>query len=71
MLPAIRPGDANRAAAAEVLQPGETWRATLSAPGALVDGSWVRVVFGTFGAVDDAPDEFERVVWFTDHAHRL
>ena len=54
-----------------ILRPGATWRTTLSAPGSLVNGSWVRVVFGTFRGRGDAPDEFARVVWFTDRAHRL
>jgi hypothetical protein len=54
-----------------VLRPGGTWSGTLSAPGSLPDGSWVRVVFGTFRGLGDAPTEFQRVVWFTDHAYRL
>ena len=71
VLPPVRPATTIEPPPPRFLQPGETWRATLSAPGALVDGSWARVVFGTFVAVGDAPDEFKRVVWFTDHAHRL
>ena len=55
----------------ELLRPGATWRTTLSAPGSLADGSWVRVVFGTFLGVEGTPKEFARVVWFTDLAHRL
>ena len=43
----------------------------MSAPGSLVDGSFVRVVFGTFVGEKDAPDEFKRVVWFTDNAYHL
>jgi hypothetical protein len=32
----------------------------------------VRVVFGTLVAVGRPPDELgERVLWITDHAHRL
>lgn len=53
------------------LRPGATWRGTLSAPGSLADGSWVRVVFGTFRGRGDVPREFERVVWFTDRTYRL
>ena len=71
VLPPIRRATTIEPPPPRFLQPGETWRATLSAPGALVDGSWVRVVFGTFVAVGDAPDEFKQVVWFTDHAYRL
>jgi hypothetical protein len=56
----------------EVLGPGETWRATISAPGALADKSWVRVVFGPFSALDDPPEGMEPVVsWITDRSHRL
>jgi hypothetical protein len=56
----------------EVLGPGETWRATISAPGALADDSWVRVVFGPFSALDDPPEGMEPVVsWITDRSHRL
>ena len=45
-------------------------------PGALVAGSWARVVFGTLLAVGappgDTDDELEeRVAWITDHSYRL
>jgi hypothetical protein len=71
VLPPIRKATRIEPPPPSVLRPGATWRATLSAPGSLADGSWVRVVFGTFRGQGDAPDEFARVVWFTDHAHRL
>jgi hypothetical protein len=70
-LPAVRRATTIEPPPPKFLQPGETWQAVMSAPGALVDGSWARVVFGTFVAVGDAPDEFKRVVWFTDHTHPL
>ena len=70
-LPAIRGARAIVPRPPEVLRPGAGWRGTLSAPGSLPDGSYVRVVFGTFLGGDDAPAEFQRVVWFTDHAHQL
>jgi hypothetical protein len=55
-----------------VLRPGATWRATLSAPGSLVDGSWVRISFGPFDAVGTAPEGMQpRVGWITDKAYRL
>ena len=71
VLPAIRRAVELDPAPPTFLQPGQTWRTTMSAPGSLVDGSWVRVVFGTFVGEKDAPDEFKRVVWFTDHAYHL
>jgi hypothetical protein len=56
----------------EVLEPNQTWRATLSAPGSLADGSYVRVVFGPFRADGEPPAEMEsEVVWITDRAHKL
>ena len=70
-LPAIRPATTIVPEPPATLQPGATWRGTLSAPGSLADGSFVRVVFGTFLGEQDAPEEFTRVVWFTDHAHML
>ena len=71
VLPTIRSARTIEPAPPTFLQPGQTWRTTMSAPGSLVDGSWARVVFGTFVGERDAPDEFKRVVWFTDHAHHL
>ena len=70
-LPAVRPATTIVPKPPVILQPSATWRATLSAPGSLPDGSFVRVVFGTFLGEEDAPEEFTRVVWFTDHAHKL
>lgn len=55
-----------------ILEPRDSWEGTISAPGALVAGSWVRVVFGTLLAVGKPPDELaEQIVWITDHAYRL
>jgi hypothetical protein len=70
-LPAIRKATRIEPAPPRVLRAGATWRATLSAPGSLPDGSWLRVVFGTFLGRDDPPEEFRRVVWFTDRSQRL
>jgi hypothetical protein len=56
----------------EVLEPNQTWRATLSAPGSLADGSYVRVSFGPFQAEGEPPEGIEPVVvWITDRAYRL
>jgi hypothetical protein len=70
-LPAVREATRIEPSPPPVLQPGTTWRATLTAPGSLADGSWVRVVFGTFLGRGDPPEEFSRVVWFTDRAVQL
>lgn len=71
-LPAIRPATSYRPALPLVLRPGKTWRGTISAPGALAGGLWVRLAFGTFTSVGAPPLGAQpQVVWFTDHAHRL
>lgn len=70
-LPAVRGATTIVPEPPATLQPSATWRGTLSARGSLPDGSFVRVVFGTFLGEDDAPEEFSRVVWFTDRSHRL
>lgn len=55
-----------------ILEPGDSWEGAMSASGALVAGSWARVVFGTLVAVGKPPEELaETVVWITDHAYRL
>ena len=56
----------------DVLAPGTRWESTLAAPGALADGSYVRVVFGTLVAVGTPPGEMQpTVIWITDRAYRL
>jgi hypothetical protein len=71
-LPEPRPATRFEPELPPILEPGESWQGTISASGALVAGSWVRVVFGTLVAVGRPPDELgERVVWITDHAYRL
>ena len=70
-LPAVRRARRIEPAPPQVLRAGGRWRGTMSAPGSLGDGSWLHVVFGTLRGLRDAPEEFARVVWFTDHAYRL
>lgn len=54
------------------LRPGDDWRGTISAPGSLASGRWVRVVFGPLLAVGDPPDDMpSQFVWITDHAYHL
>lgn len=71
-LPAVRAATRYEPAPPRILDPGATWEGEISANGALVAGSWVRLVFGTIIAAGKPPDELdETVVWITDHAHRL
>ena len=52
--------------------PTRRWKGTISAPGSLAAGNWVRIVFGTLVAVGNPPEELgENVVWITDRAYRL
>jgi hypothetical protein len=56
----------------EVLRPGQTWRATISAPGSLVDSAYVRVSFGPLVADGKPPKDMQStVVWITDESYRL
>jgi hypothetical protein len=72
LLPPLRRARSIKPPPPHVLQPGATWRATLSAPGSLADGSWVRVAFGPFDAVGmPFEGKARRVDWITDKAHRL
>ncbi len=71
-LPQVRVADAIRPALPGVLEPGATWRGTLSARGAVPGGFWTRVVFGSFVAMGTPPKGLtERVIWITDHTHKL
>ena len=71
-LPAVRQARTIEPALPKQLRPNETWRARLSAPGSLADGSWVRVSFGPLRAQGDPPPDMEPVVtWITDSAYRV
>ena len=50
-LPATRPAVRYEPSLPKILEPGASWKGTISAPGSLVARSWVRVVFGTLVAV--------------------
>jgi hypothetical protein len=67
-LPAVRPAVRYEPQLPDVLEPGDSWRGTISAPGALVATSYVRVVFG--GLVSVVTPR-ESMAWITDHAHQL
>lgn len=71
-LPAVRPAATYEPGLPQILEPGASWEGTIGAPGALVAGSWVRVVFGALVAVGRTPEGLdERIVWITDGAYRL
>ncbi len=71
-LPAVRPAATYAPRLPALLEPGASWRGTISAPGSLAAGSWVRVVFGSLVSVGNPPEEFgESIVWITDSAHQL
>jgi hypothetical protein len=71
-LPSTRPALVYKPALPQVLEPHTTWSGTISAPGALVAGSWMRVVFGTFDPIGKAPDAFPtHLTWITDRAYQL
>ncbi|GEM_PF-1272073 len=71
-LPAVRSAVRYAPSLPAILEPDASWKGTISAPGALSAGSWVRVVFGTLVSVGNPPEELgENVVWITDSAHRL
>lgn len=71
-LPALRAAARFEPALPPLLAPGARWRGTMSAPGNLVAGLWVRLVFGPFVAVGEPPPGLEDpVVWITDHALQI
>jgi hypothetical protein len=71
-LPAIRAAARYEPSLPEVLESGDSWSGTISARGALVAGSWVRIVFGALFVIGKPPEGVEdAVVWITDHAYRL
>lgn len=71
--PPVRVAQQTTPATPEILAPGATWRGTISAPGRLQSGAYVRVSFGPLEAVDDPPDGIpgNQFSWITDHAYRL
>jgi hypothetical protein len=71
-LPTVRTAETFEPALPGLLAPGGQWRGTMSAPGSLVSGLWIRVVYGPFVAVGDPPKGIaDPVVWITDHTHQL
>jgi hypothetical protein len=67
-LPTIRPATRYAPKLPAILEPGASWTGTISAPGALVANSWVRVVFGGLVSV---VERREAITWITDGAYKL
>jgi hypothetical protein len=54
------------------LAPGASWHGTISAPGSLAAGLFVRLVYGQLVAVGDPPKTMPtQFSWITDHAYEL
>jgi hypothetical protein len=67
-LPLIRPASRYEPQLPAILEPGDSWSGTISAPGALVAKSYVRVVFGRLVSVVDSG---EQLSWITDRTYQL
>jgi hypothetical protein len=67
-LPTVRPATTYDPRLPAILEPGDSWSGTISAPGALVANGWVRVVFGALISVVEPRDV---VPWISDHTYRL
>jgi hypothetical protein len=71
-LPAVRAATSYAPELPSVLEPGASWEGAISARGALVAGSWARVVFGTLVAVGKPPEGLEEMlIWITDNTYKL
>jgi hypothetical protein len=71
-LPGLRAADDYTPALPPRLAPGDSWRGTIAARGALAAGLYVRIVLGPFVAVGDTPDGMQATFsWITDHTYRL
>jgi hypothetical protein len=71
-LPGLRAAHAFDPALPPTLAPESTWRGTITAPGSLAAGLFVRLVFGQLVAVGDPPKNIPtQFSWITDHAYEL
>jgi hypothetical protein len=71
-LPGLRPARRLEPAHPSRLGAGDAWEGTMSAPGALAAGRWLRVVFGPLFAGGEAPEGLpDQLVWITDNTYRL
>jgi hypothetical protein len=67
-LPPVRPATRYEPELPTILEPGDSWSGTISAPGSLVANGWVRLVFGGLISVV-RPNEV--LIWISDHTYRL
>jgi hypothetical protein len=71
-LPGIRDARTVSPAPPPELAPGARWEATISAPGALAAGSWLRVTFGPLITREEPPEDIpQQLLWISDNAHLL
>ncbi len=71
-LPGMRGAQAVVPAPPAQLAPGASWEGSISAPGALAAGRWVRVVFGPLVTEDETPEDLPTpLLWISDNAHLL
>jgi hypothetical protein len=71
-LPGIREARTLSPMPPATLEPGASWQGTISAPGALAAGRWVRVVFGPLVADGETPEGLPSpLLWISDNAHQL
>ena len=68
-LPAVRAATSYAPKLPGILEPKASWTGRISAPGALVAGSWVRLVFGTLIAVGKPPKGLEDDVRLDHRSH--
>jgi hypothetical protein len=71
-LPPVRRAETFEPSLPLVLEPNETWKGVIEAPGALAAGRWLRIVFGALVPIGQPPRGFpDQLVWITDHAYQL
>jgi hypothetical protein len=76
-LPVLRQATAFAPPLPAALAPHATWSGTVSGPGALPGGLWIRFVFGAFKPIGAMPRKLSEegvrdyLVWITDHTHQL
>lgn len=71
-MPGLRGATGYRPQLPLVLEAGQQWSGTISAPGSLAAGRWLRISFGILTPLGDRPEELPaQLNWITDNAHLL